>query len=326
MLFVENNNMDPYQNHGLEEWLMDELEEDCFMLWRNEKSILLGRNQNAYSEINMSYAKEHGIKIVRRITGGGTVFTDEGNIMFTFISCEGKKNFTDFKRFAKPILTALQKMGIPAEFSGRNDLTIEGKKFSGNAQCSYRGKLLHHGTIMFDANTEELAKALNVREIKLKSKGVASVKSRVTNISTYLKEGMDIEQFRRRLLQMVMEETADAKVYKLNAEQWMEVKDRACKKHGRKEWIYGFQPSFDIHKETKFHGGIVEVFINVVKSRIKDIKIYGDFFSDGDILEIEEGLKGVLYEDQEIQHVLGKFPVEKYFGQILRDELVTALI
>lgn len=326
MLFVENNNTDPYQNHALEEWLMDHVDQDCFMLWRNQKAILLGKNQNAYSEVNLEYAKEKQIKIVRRITGGGTVFTDEGNVMFTFISCKGKEQFADFLRFTKPILAALNKMGVPAEFSGRNDLTINGKKFSGNAQCRYGDKLLHHGTLMYNANTGELAKALNVRAIKLRSKGVASVKSRVTNISDYLNDTMGIEQFRQNLFQRVFAETKDAVLFQLTEKQWAEVRDKAYEKHAANEWIFGKNPAFEIQKETKFPAGIVEVFLNITRGHIDEIKIFGDFFSDGDIREIEQGLQGILYEESAVKKALEQFPVEKYFGKIESGELVTAFI
>lgn len=326
MLFVENNNKDPYQNHALEEWLMDHCDQDCFMLWRNEKAILLGKNQNAYSEINMPYAREKGIKIVRRITGGGTVFTDEGNVMFTFISVSGQKDFSNFRRFTGPILRALRRMGVPAEFTGRNDLTIEGKKFSGNAQCRYRGKLLHHGTLMYTANTEELAKALNVREIKLKSKGVTSVKSRVTNISNYLETVPDIETFRQTVFKMVREETSDARLFRLTPEQWQEVKERSLTGHADKEWIYGSCPAFDIRKETKLSGGIVEVHLNVGKGRITAVKIYGDFFGTGDLADVEKGLAGVLYEQEAVRDALLKFPPGTYFGNMDHEELVAAFI
>ena len=326
MLFVENNNTDPYQNHALEEWLMDSTEEDCFMLWRNDKAILLGKNQNAYSEINMPYAMEQGIKIVRRITGGGTVFTDEGNIMFTFISCNGRKDFSDFLGFTDPILKALKSLGIPAEFSGRNDLTIKGKKFSGNAQCRYKEKLLHHGTLMYEANTDELEKALNVREIKLKSKGVSSVKSRVTNISEHMDVKMKIEEFRHFLFHAVKREMPDARDYKLSREQWQEVKERSLMKHAAKEWIYGQNPKFDLRKETKFSGGIVEVFLDIEKGKIANTRIYGDFFGDGDPHVIEQGLKGILYEEKAIRRALSRYPVQMYFGKISAEELVSAFI
>jgi len=326
MLFVENNNTDPYQNHALEEWLMDSVDEDCFMLWRNDKAILLGKNQNAYSEINMPYASEQGIKIVRRITGGGTVFTDEGNIMFTFISCNGRKDFSNFIRFTEPVLKALRSMGIPAEFSGRNDLTINGKKFSGNAQCRYKEKLLHHGTLMYDANTEELAKALNVRDIKLSGKGVSSVKSRVTNISEYMETKMDIEAFRKSLLGAIKEEVSDAREFQLSREQWQEVRERSLVKHAAKEWIYGQNPKFDIRRETKLSGGIVEVFLDIEKGKIANTRVYGDFFGEGNLSVIEQGLKGVLYEEKAIRAALSLYPVQTYFGRITEEELVAAFI
>lgn len=326
MLFVENNNQDPYQNHALEEWLMDNVDEDCFMLWCNEKAVLLGKNQNAYSEINMEYAAEKNIKIVRRISGGGTVFTGEGIVMFTFISGSGRKDYADFQRFTRPILRALKRMGVSAEFSGRNDLTIEGKKFSGNAQCRYKDKLLHHGTLLYRANINELAEVLKVSEIKLRSKGISSVRSRVTNISDYLAETTDTETFRRQLFQMVMEETPDAEAFALSAGQWEEVRLRSLSSHATKAWIYGSNPAFEIRKETKLSAGILEVFLNVRKGSISEIKIYGDFFGDGDIRDVEKVLSGVLYEKSSIGQALHSLPLDDYFSRIGADELITAFI
>lgn len=326
MLFVENNNTDPYQNHALEEWLMDHLEEECFMLWRNQKAILLGRNQNAYSEINMPYALAHQIKIVRRITGGGTVFTDRGNIMFTFISKHGSRDFADFKRFTTPIVTVLCEMGIPARFSGRNDLLAGDRKISGNAQCRYKDKLLHHGTLMYDADVEELAKALNVKEIKLRSKGVTSVKSRVGNLADYLPVKLDIEEFREQLFQQVFEQMPDSRLYRLSDTQWDEVRNRSLEKHATKEWIYGKNPVFDIKKETRLSGGIVEVYLNIEKGKITDLQIYGDFFSNGEMNEVEAALKGVLYERDALQTALERFSNNQYFGAMTAAELTAAFL
>lgn len=326
MLFIENNNTDPYQNHALEEWLMDHYQENCFMLWRNQKAILLGKNQNAYSEINMDYAKSHDIKIVRRITGGGTVFTDEGNIMFTFISCNKEKDFADFKKFTLPILKVLNEMGIPASFSGRNDLLIDGKKFCGNAQCRYKDKVLHHGTLMYNADTSELAQALNVKEIKLKSKGVSSVKSRVTNISNYMDTPMDIEEFRSYLFQKVMEQSEHVQFLRLSEAVWKEVAQKALKKHATKEWIYGNFPQYDIHKETKLTGGIVEVYLQLQQGSVNHAEIYGDFFNSREISEITDALRGTVYDAQAVRKALSSFAVDDYFKNITMDELVTAIV
>jgi lipoate-protein ligase A len=326
MIFVENYNTVPYMNHALEEWLMDNFEEDCFMLWRNDTAILLGKNQNAYGEIDMEYAREHQIKIVRRITGGGTVFTDPGNIMFTFISVKGKEDFSDFKKFTMPILKALQSLGIQAQFSGRNDLEIAGQKFSGNAQCRYKGKVLHHGTLMYQADVSKLAKALKVKAIKLKNKGVSSVKSRVTNIADHMEKPMDIEEFRSYLFESVIKDDPNARKYTLSKEQWKEVEEKSIQKYASKEWIYGRCPNFDLVKETKFPGGIVEVFLDVKRGIVERTEIYGDFFSDGEIREVELALQNTFYEKEAIKEKLKQFQIERYFKNIGIDELVTAFI
>lgn len=326
MLFVENFNTDPYCNHALEEWLMENYEEDCFMLWRNQKAILLGRNQNVYSELNLPYVKERGIKIVRRITGGGAVFTDEGNIMFTFISQGGRQNFTDFRKFAEPVLSAMQSLGIPAEFTGRNDMVIKGRKFSGNAQCVYGGKLLHHGTLMYSADTGEMGKALKVSSLKLRDKGVASVKSRVTNISGHMPAPMDIEEFRAYLLDSVMKKAGSSRLLRLSEGDWDKVKSKAANKHATPEWIYGHNPAFNTRRETKFPGGIIQIHLSVVRGRLENVKIFGDFFGDKDVGNIEKALAGTLYETEAIRNALAGFSVGEYLGGISFDELVSAII
>lgn len=326
MLFVENFNTDPYRNHALEEWLMENYEEDCFMLWRNQKAILLGRNQNVYSELNLPYVRERGIKVVRRITGGGAVFTDEGNIMFTFVSQGGRKNFTDFRRFAEPVLSALRDLGVPAEFTGRNDMVIKGKKFSGNAQCVYGGKLLHHGTLMYSADTGEMEKALKVSGLKLRDKGVASVKSRVTNISEHLPLPMDIEEFRAYLLGGVMKNTGGARPLRLSEEDWDAVKAKTAGKHATPEWIYGHNPAFNARRETKFPGGIIQIHLDVARGRLENIRIFGDFFGDKDVENIETALAGTLYETEAVRDALADFSIGEYFGDVTLDELVSAII
>lgn len=326
MLFVENFNTDPYRNHALEEWLMENYEEDCFMLWRNQKAILLGKNQNVYSELNLPYVNEQGIKVVRRITGGGAVFTDGGNIMFSFISQGGRRDFADFRKFAEPVLSALRSLGIPAEFTGRNDMAINGRKFSGNAQCVYGGKLLHHGTLMYSADTGEMEKALRVSGLKLRDKGVASVKSRVTNISEHMPSPMDIEEFRAYLLDSVMKKTAGARLLRLSPEDWGEVELKAAGKHATREWIYGHNPAFSAAREAKFPGGIVQIHLSVVRGRLENVRIFGDFFGDKDVANIETALTGALYEAGAVRNALAGFSIGEYFGGVSLDELVSVIV
>jgi lipoate-protein ligase A len=194
---VVNNNVEPYFNLALEEYLLKEFDNNCFMLWRNEPCIVVGRNQNTITEINSEYVKKHRIKVVRRLSGGGAVFHDLGNLNFTFIIKDAQNSFYNFHKFTAPIIEALDTLGVKAELSGRNDLTITntGQKFSGNAQYRYKGKLLHHGTILFNATINDMTASLKVNPGKLDSKGVKSVSSRVTNIQNHLSQPLTIAEF-----------------------------------------------------------------------------------------------------------------------------------
>jgi lipoate-protein ligase A len=195
MLLIYNDKTNPYFNLAMEEYLLKNFNEDLFILWRNESSVIVGKNQNTLSEINLEYIKENNIPVVRRQSGGGAVFHDLGNINFTFIANDNN-SFSDFKRFTQPIIDLLKTLDINAEFSGRNDLLIDGKKFSGNAQYNYKNKVMHHGTLLFSSQIGDLSNALKVKPIKFEGKGIKSVKSRVTNISEHLKYDIDILEFK----------------------------------------------------------------------------------------------------------------------------------
>ncbi len=202
MLLINNDNTNPYFNFALEEYLLKKTDQDLFRLWMCDPCISVGKNQNTISEINSDYVRKNSIPIVRRQSGGGAVFHDLGNLNFTFISCNNN-SFSDFKRFTQPIIDLLKTLGINAEFSGRNDLLIDGKKFSGNAQYNYKNKVIHHGTLLFSSQISNLSNALKVKPIKLESKGIKSVKSRVTNISEHLDKPMNISEFRDLVMNYV---------------------------------------------------------------------------------------------------------------------------
>lgn len=326
MLFVNHSCKNPYKNHAIEEFLMDRYNEDCFMLWENEKCILLGRNQNAYNEINLDYVKEHDISIVRRITGGGAVFNDKGNFNFSFISCNTSKDFANFRKFVIPILKALRSIGINAELSGRNDLTIEGKKFSGNAQCKYKNKILHHGTLLYSASVSDLTNALKVRDIKLEGKGIKSVKSRVTNISDYLDSPMSAEEFKNHLFNEVYKNTDDAKLYTITDEDWKEIDRIAEEKYSKWEWNFGNTPRFNVEKEKKFIGGIVQAYLEVNRGIIENVKFYGDFFNEKDVEAVENMLKGVKFSSKCINEALNNINIDEYLKNITLENLIDLLI
>ncbi|AKA70693.1 lipoate--protein ligase [Clostridium scatologenes] len=325
MIFVKNDNTNPYINHAIEEYMLKNFEEDCFMLWRNERCILIGKNQNTLSEINMNYVKEHNLPVVRRMSGGGAIFNDLGNLHFTFIANNSENRFADFSKFTYPIINALKKIGINADLSGRNDLTIDGKKFSGNAQYNYKNKILHHGSILFSAGIRDLTSALKVKNIKFQDKSVKSVESRVTNINEHLKTLMSLEKFKEFLADSIMSEHKEVKIYELTEEDWINVKKISDEKYSTWQWNYGKSPKFNYFNEKKFLGGIVQANINVEKGLISSIKLYGDFFSESDIIELESILTGIRYNEKNVRDILKNISIEKYMSNINEDNLIQVM-
>jgi len=298
MLYIYNKNTNPYFNLAAEEYVLKEFQEECFMLWRNEPSIIVGKNQNTLAEINLDYVRQHKIPVVRRLSGGGAVFHDLGNLNFTFIVNEDVSSFSDFKRFTQPIIDVLRKLSVNAEFSGRNDITIDGKKISGNAQYYYKNRILHHGTLLFSSSITDLSAALKVRPVKFEDKGVKSVSKRVTNISEHLKEPITIEQFIDLIMNHIREQTGGREMYEFTQEDIKKIEKLVKEKYSTWEWNFGTSPDYSFKNKKKFTGGTVEVNLNVEKGIIKDIKIYGDFFGKYDVSEVENLLKGVKHSEE----------------------------
>ena len=244
MLYIYNKNTNPYFNLAAEEYVLKEFQEECFMLWRNEPSIIVGKNQNTLAEINLDYVRQHKIPVVRRLSGGGAVFHDLGNLNFTFIVNEDVSSFSDFRRFTQPIIDVLRKLSINAEFSGRNDITIDGKKISGNAQYYYKNRILHHGTLLFSSSITDLSAALKVRPVKFEDKGVKSVSKRVTNISEHLKEPITIEQFIDLIMNHIREQTRGSEMYEFTQEDIEKIEKLVREKYSTWEWNFGTSPDY----------------------------------------------------------------------------------
>ncbi|ABY95613.1 lipoate--protein ligase [Thermoanaerobacter brockii subsp. lactiethylicus] len=325
MLYIYNKNTNPYFNLAAEEYVLKEFQEECFMLWRNEPSIIVGKNQNTLAEINLDYVRQHKIPVVRRLSGGGAVFHDLGNLNFTFIVNEDVSSFSDFRRFTQPIIDVLRKLSINAEFSGRNDITIDGKKISGNAQYYYKNRILHHGTLLFSSSITDLSAALKVRPVKFEDKGVKSVSKRVTNISEHLKEPITIEQFIDLIMNHIREQTRGSEMYEFTQEDIEKIEKLVREKYSTWEWNFGTSPDYKFKNEKKFAGGTVEVNLNVEKGIIKDIKIYGDFFGKYDVSEVENLLKGVKHSEEEIRKVLSNIGMNDYFANITVDNLIEVM-
>ncbi|WP_313756751.1 lipoate--protein ligase [Tissierella sp.] len=329
MIYVINNSNDPFFNHAAEEYLMNNFDDEIFMLWINKPSILIGRNQNTVSEINLDYVKNNGIEVVRRLSGGGTVYNDFGNMNFTFITNRNPlepqvKN--GFEKFALPVINALQSLGVNAVFTGRNDITIDDKKFSGNAQYFQKYKLLHHGTLLFDCDMSKLSLALKSKAVKFKDKGVKSVGARVTNIFPHLKKPMTLEDFKEYLKDYIIDTHNIENIYEFTEIDLKEINKIADERFSTWEWNYGKSPEYRYENAVRYPSGVVEYNLNVEDGIIVDISIYGDFFGEENIRELELALIGTKHSMDELENQLKDINIDKYIKGLSNKEFIKGLL
>lgn len=327
MYFIDNKNvLDPTINLAVEEFILTELDldEPVLLFYINQPSIIIGRNQNTIEEINTEYVAANNVKVVRRLSGGGAVYHDEGNLNFSFITKDDGDSFHNFAKFTEPIVTALKKQGVNAELKGRNDLLIDGFKVSGNAQFATKGKMFSHGTLMLDLNLDHVVASLKVRKDKIESKGIKSVRSRVANISEFMENKMTTEEFRDLLLLDIfdVENVADVKEYVLTEADWDKIYAISEKRYNNWDWNYGKSPKFNLERTKRFPVGGIDVRLDVVKSVIADVKIFGDFFGVGDVTEIEDKLRGVNYQREAIEEALKDVDIKHYFGNITKEDFL----
>ncbi|MEI8046703.1 MAG: lipoate--protein ligase [Bacteroidota bacterium] len=326
MLIVKRHHTNPYFNLAAEEYFLKETEEDIFMLWRNEPAIIVGKHQNTLSEINIDYVKENNICVVRRLTGGGAVFHDLGNLNFTFIQSSKDHTLNDFRKYTEPILDVLKELGIDARFEGRNDLTIEGKKFSGNAEMVWKNRVLHHGTLLFSATMTDLSQALKVNEAKFQDKAVKSVRSRVTNISEHLHQAMDVTRFSELIERYIVSMYPDALFYELTRQDEQVIEDMVQSKYGTWDWNFGNSPAYNFCKIVRTeHSGTMEFCMDVQNGVITKARIFGDYFSHADPKEIEDVLANIPHEESAIRKAVSSFNIPDYFAKLTVDELVKGL-
>lgn len=328
MIYIRNDDNRPQFNLALEQYVFDSLNQfdEIFLLWINEPSIIVGKNQNTIQEINLDYVKENNINVVRRLSGGGAVYHDYGNLNYTIISKSKETSAFNFEAFSQPVIEVLAKLGVKAEFSGRNDITIDGQKFCGNAQYMKKGKVLHHGAMLFDTDLEVLGKALKVSKDKIESKGVKSVRSRVTNIKDHLKEDITVEDFKQLLLEHMFKENKEIEEYKLTEEDYANINKLMEERYATWEWNFGSSPDFNIEKSRRFPSGKVETKIDVQEGIIKGIKFYGDFFGGGEISDVEDKFIGIKYKEDEISKVLDNIDIGYYFSGISKSDIMGCII
>lgn len=326
MYFVDNKGItDPRVNLAIEEYLLTNLdvEKDSYLLFYiNQPSIIIGRNQNTIEEINTDFVEENDIIVVRRLSGGGAVYHDLGNLNFSFITKDDGESFNNYKKFTQPVVDALSNLGVQAELSGRNDILVEGKKVSGNAQYATKGRMFSHGTLMFDLNIDNVVNALKVKKDKIESKGIKSVRSRVTNILPFLNEKITIEQFKQEILKSIFGSTDKINYYDLTEEDWKKIYEISQNRYQKWEWNYGKSPRFNIQKTERFPSGGIDIRLEVNKGIIEEIKIYGDFFGIGDVSDIEQLLLNTPYSRDAIDKKLRDVNISHYFGGITKEQFL----
>lgn len=328
MKYIVNKSNNPAYNIALEAYAFRELlsEDEIFILWINEPAIIIGKHQNTIQEINKEYIDAHGIHVARRLSGGGAVYHDLNNLNYTIISNKSEEGAFDFKTFSQPVIETLADLGVKAEFTGRNDLEINGKKFCGNAQAYYKGRMMHHGCLLFDVDMTVLGDALKVSKDKIESKGIKSVRARVTNIIDELPEKITVNEFSDKILAKMKETYPDMTEYVLSEDELAKIQKSADDQFGNWDWVYGKAPEYTIERNVRYPAGKINTFANVEKSIIKNIKIYGDFFGIKDVQDIEELLVGTRYENKDVLEKLKTIDTTQYFSGMTVEEVAKAIV
>ena len=318
---------DPSYNLAMEQYVFDCLPRDrmYFMLWQNDNAIIVGKYQNTIAEINEEAVRERGIRVVRRLSGGGAVYHDMGNLNFTFITDVGESNALDLKLFCEPVVRTLATLGVKAEVNGRNDITIDGKKFSGNSQYIRQGRVMHHGTIMFDSDLSVVSEALRVDPTKIQTKGIRSVRSRVTNVAEHLPEKVTLPEFRRILLENILKENP-GEAYPLTQDDLAAVEKLRAERYATWDWNYGFSPVCTMLRRRRVDGcGMIEAYITVEHGKIAALTFKGDFFSASEPDELAAHFVGCTPDRAGYEKALGDVDVSRYFAGLQKDELIDIL-
>ncbi len=331
LYFIDNEGItDPAINLAIEEYALKNLKidhEDQYLLFYvNGPSIIIGRNQNSVEEINTDFVEKNNIKVIRRLSGGGAVYHDLQNLNYSFLAVDEGDSFSNFAKFTKPVIEALHKLGVNAELQGRNDITVDGRKISGNAQFTTDGRMFSHGTLMLDSEVENVVSSLKVKSEKIRSKGIKSIRSRVANISEFLEEKISMDEFKEMLLKYIfdVDDIKDVPRYELTEEDWEKIHEISRNRYQKWEWNYGRSPAFNIQYTKRIEGvGTYDVRLDVKKGIIENCKIYGDFFGIGEIVELEDQLKGVQYNREAIKEAVKEVDLQYYLGKLTEDDFLS---
>jgi lipoate---protein ligase len=330
MKLISNKNInDASVNLALEDYCVRNLDvenENYLLFYINDPSIIIGKHQCTLEEINYEYVKVNNIKVVRRISGGGAVYHDKGNLNFSFIQKHTQGSIHNFEKFTRPVRDALIKMGVNAELTGRNDIIVDGRKISGNAQFTNTKAMFSHGTLLFDSHLEDVIQALNVKIDKIESKGIKSIRSRVANISEFLKEKISIEEFKEIITKSIFDGYEEIPVIELTEKEWEKVYKLSDERYRNWHWNFGRSPEFNLQKKSRFDFGQIDARVEIKNGLIKNIKIYGDFLGSGELEDIEQLLIGKNFKEDELKEALKNIDMNYYIGAISTDEFVNFLV
>ncbi|MBR0352727.1 MAG: lipoate--protein ligase [Oscillospiraceae bacterium] len=324
MNVLETGTTDPYYNLAFEEYVLNTFTQgDILILWQNDRTVVIGRNQCAEAEIDPDYIRENGVNVVRRATGGGAVYHDLGNLNYSFITDRTESASDPVNRCTKTVVDALRGLGLDAEASGRNDILVEGHKVSGTAQRILGSRILYHGTLLFSADLDAAERALRVDPEKFAGKGIASVRSRIANISTFLETPMTVREFRDYIKKALSKEESGG--ISLSPEDIRAIRRLKQEKYETWEWNYGRSPQMDVHVKNRWKGGTLELYYSVKRGAVKEICFRGDFLAMCPLKDITDALTGCRFTKEDVGKILDGFDLKDYFGTIGREEILSTM-
>jgi lipoate---protein ligase len=305
--FIQRPETDPYYNLAAEEYFLKTAEVDIFMTWRNEPSVIIGKHQNALKEINSSFIQKHNLPVIRRITGGGTVYHDPGNINFSFIFINRKENLIDFKEFTKPVILFLQSLGLEAVFDGKNNISIKGLKVSGNSAHLHKHKVLYHGTLLFNTNLDFLNEAISGKEMLYQDKAVKSIHASVVNINELLKDRLSIDEFMLHFQDFIFNYFGGKIDYDLDKIDLAEIRKLAEEKYRSYEWNYGYSPEYEFNNEWVYEDEAFFLSLKVQDGMIRELKLDGPEKYSFLLKIVEEKLIGKNHDKDTVMNILAEF-------------------
>ncbi len=326
MLYFISSSHQPAFNLASEEYLLKNYEEDFFFLYSNSPALIVGKHQNTLAEINLEKTEEENIPVVRRLSGGGTVFHDEGNLNYCFIKRGEKGKLVDFQKYSQPIIDTLQKLKVDAKFEGKSDLTIDGKKFSGNASHVFKSKIMQHGTMLFSSDLKRLNQLLKVNPLKFKDRGIRSIRSRVTNISDYLSSPLSLDAFSKLIIDELCISFPDAKAFELNNLDKEKIELLMSEKYNNWEWNYGYSPNYSFEKLSNFPGGVLlDVKLKIEKGLIQKVELDGNCIKFERINSLKNILQNINHDKITVLKALKELKLDDYFNNLDENQLIKAL-